>query len=309
MNRNEKDPASATQALIFDIQRFSLHDGPGIRTTVFFKGCSMACCWCQNPESHNPSPELIFYKDSCIGCFRCREVCPEDAILDNPFVRIDYPKCSVCGECVSACNTDSLRMVGRKWNADDLLSEVLKDKDYFEESGGGITLSGGEPLLQSTFLKTFLPLVKEKGIHINLETSGMVAWNRMEETISFLDLVFYDIKHMDSEIHKQHTGCPNELILDNFSRLAKRFSNLQARMPVVPGINDTPENIRATAMFLKKNHHDSIHLLAYHNMGEAKLERINTRQKALNLQSLKADDLLKVTELFNKENIHAVLYD
>ncbi len=305
----KNDPASATLALIFDIQRFSLHDGPGIRTTVFFKGCPLACSWCQNPESHKLSSELIFYKDSCIGCFQCREACPDDAILDHPLVRIDYPKCSVCGKCVSVCNTDSLRLVGREWNADELLDEVLKDRDYFEESGGGITLSGGEPLLQSDFLKTFLPLVKEIGLHINLETCGMAAWNRMEEILPWLDLIFYDIKHMDSEIHKKHTGCGNEMILDNFVRLAKRFGNLQARMPVIPGINDTQGNVRSLAAFLKENNHDSIHLLAYHNMGEAKLERINTRQKPMNLKSMKAEHLLKVKELFEKEKIHVVIYD
>jgi pyruvate formate lyase activating enzyme len=200
-------------------------------------------------------------------------------------------------------------MVGKFWNPDELLEEILKDIDYFEESGGGITLSGGEPLLQSGFLKIFLPLVKEKGIHINLETCGMAMWKKVEETLPWLDLIFYDIKHMDSKIHKKHTGCGNRLILDNFVRLAKRFNNLQARMPVVPGINDTPENIRATAFFLLENLHDSIHLLPYHNMGEAKLERINTRQKTMNLKSMKADDLKKIKDLFEKENVHAVLYD
>jgi pyruvate formate lyase activating enzyme len=131
----------------------------------------------------------------------------------------------------------------------------------------------------------------------------------MEETIHFLDLISYDIKHMDSEIHKKHTGCENDMILDNFTRLAERFSNLQARMPVIPGINDTPGNIRSLAAFLKENNHDSIHLLAYHNMGEAKLERINTRQKPMNLKSMKADDLIYVKELFEKEKIHVVIYD
>jgi len=309
MNKDEKLPVSEKKALIFDIQRFSLHDGPGIRTTIFFKGCPMACAWCQNPESRNPLPELIFYKNSCIGCFHCREVCPDAAILDHPLTRIDYSKCSVCGKCVSVCNTDSLRMVGKQWDAEALLTEVLKDRDYFKESGGGITLSGGEPLLQSTFLKTFLPLLKQQKIHINLETSGMAPWNRMEEILPWLDLIFYDIKHMNQEIHQRHTGCGNQIILDNFSRLAKRFSGLQARMPIIPGHNDTPDNIRATAMFLKENRQSSIHLLPYHNMGEAKLERIYTRQKPLNLESLKAADLLSIKDLFEKENIHAVLYD
>jgi pyruvate formate lyase activating enzyme len=309
MDGKEMAPASASSATIFDIQRFSLHDGPGIRTTIFFKGCALACAWCQNPESLKAAPELIFYKDSCLGCFQCREACPDAAILDHPHNRVDHSKCSVCGKCVSACNTDSLRMVGREWNPDELMAEILKDQDYFEASGGGITLSGGEPLLHAAFLKNFLPMVKANGIHINVETSGMAAWSRMQETIPFLDLIYYDIKHMDSAVHKMQTGCENDMILANFTRLAKRFSNLQARMPVIPGINDTPGNIRSLAGFLKKNNHDSIHLLGYHNMGEAKLERINTRQKPKNLMSMKADDLLNVKELFEKEKIHVVIYD
>jgi pyruvate formate lyase activating enzyme len=309
MNKKDTAPTLTPSATIFDIQRFSLHDGPGIRTTIFFKGCVLACPWCQNPESHKPSPELIYYKESCIGCFQCREACPDDAILDHPLHRIDYASCSVCGKCVLACNTGSLRMVGKEWHADELLAEILKDEDYFEESGGGITLSGGEPLLQSTFLKTFLPLVKEKGIHVNLETSGVAAWNRMAETIPFLDLIYYDIKHMDSKIHKKHTGCENHMALDNFARLADRFSNLQARMPVIPGVNDTPGNISSLAAFLKENHQDSIHLLAYHNMGEAKLERIHTRQKPMHLESMKTDDLIHAKALFEKEKIHVVIYD
>jgi pyruvate formate lyase activating enzyme len=200
-------------------------------------------------------------------------------------------------------------MVGKEWNPDELLAEILKDQDYFEESGGGITLSGGEPLLHAAFLKTFLPMVKAKGIHINVETSGMAAWSRMEATIPFLDLIYYDIKHMDSAVHKKQTGCENDMILANFTRLAKGFSNLQARMPVIPGVNDTPANIRSLADFLKKNNHNSIHLLAYHNMGEAKLERINTRQKPKNIKSMKAEDLMDVKELFEKEKIHVVIYD
>jgi len=200
-------------------------------------------------------------------------------------------------------------MVGKQWRADELLAEIIKDKDYFEESGGGITLSGGEPLVQSAFLKTFLPLLKEKAIHVNLETCGMASWNRIEEAIPFLDLIFYDLKHMDSENHKKHTGCQNDIILDNFSRLAKRFSNLQARMPVIPGINDTPANIRSLAAFLKQNNHNSIHLLAYHNMGEAKLERIDTRQKPMNLNTMNAADLKYAKELFEKEKIHVAIYD
>jgi pyruvate formate lyase activating enzyme len=161
------------QAVIFDIQRFSIHDGPGIRTTVFFKGCPLRCAWCQNPESHQPKPEIAFYKQRCSKCLTCKEACPENAILENPDQRIDYNKCIVCSQCVSACLYEALKTVGAMWDIEQLLEEIKKDTDFFFDSGGGITLSGGEPAVQSRFLKHFLPLLKDQGVHINMETCGV----------------------------------------------------------------------------------------------------------------------------------------
>jgi pyruvate formate lyase activating enzyme len=307
-NDDNIDSPSAT-AIIFDIQRFSLHDGPGIRTTIFFKGCPLSCAWCQNPESQRIRPELIFYEERCIRCFICSEICSENAISENSTLRFNPKQCNVCGNCVSNCTTNSLRIVGKKWNADDLINEIAKDIDFFIDSRGGITLSGGEPFLHTEFLLQWLPKVQKKKIHITIETCGMVKWKQIEKLLPLLDLVFYDLKHMNDTVHKQYTGQGNTRILKNFSKLSKNGKGLQARMPVIPGVNDTPENIKATADFLKTNDQNNIHLLPYHNLGEAKLNKIDTQLRPLNIAPLNSEQLQEIQKLFKKEEIHAVLYD
>ncbi len=228
------------QAIIFDIQRFSIHDGPGIRTTIFFKGCPLRCKWCQNPESHKPEKEIAFYKERCTGCFACKEVCPNDAINESENNRIDYPRCNDCGICVPECPNNALRMVGMEWDAASLVDEIVKDKDFFVDSGGGITLSGGEPFMQIGFLKEFFPLVKNEQIHVNMETCGMFRWPEMEAILPYLDLIYFDLKMIDSEKHKKYTGRENRIIIENFVQMAKISPNLQPRMPVIPTINDDP---------------------------------------------------------------------
>jgi pyruvate formate lyase activating enzyme len=294
-------------AILFDIQRFSIHDGPGIRTTLFFKGCHLRCLWCQNPESHKPEKEVAFYAEQCVECFACREACPKDAILDGKRRRIDYTKCNTCGRCVSVCAFDALRMVGTYWEAMPLVTEVTKDRDFFLESGGGITLSGGEPALQSGFLKVFLPLVKAEGMHVNMETSGMVRWEHLETLLPYLDLIYYDLKFMGSTLHEMYTGRNNRLILDNFEKLSGAFPNLIPRMPVVPTLNDTPGNVHLTARFLKKNHHKTLHLLRYHRLGEAKLSRIDSPLTPLNLPGEPNEALLCTRRRFEVEGICTVL--
>jgi pyruvate formate lyase activating enzyme len=300
---------SSTKALLFDIQRFSIHDGPGIRTTLFFKGCPLRCLWCQNPESHKAGPEIAFYWERCLGCFACREVCPEKAVLDEETQRIKHAACTACGRCVSACPNEALRMMGVEWEAPALLAEVLKDQDYFEDSGGGITLSGGEPLLQAAFLDLFLPLVRREGIHVTMETSGLCSWETVESLLPFLDLVYFDLKCLDTKKHRTFTGSFNELILDNFSRLAAVFPHLEARMPLVPSINDEDENIQATARFLRNNRKERIHLLRYHTMGEAKLERIETELRPLNLRMDAGEALLRAKKVFESEGIIGTIYE
>ncbi|MCP4284824.1 MAG: glycyl-radical enzyme activating protein, partial [Gammaproteobacteria bacterium] len=253
-------------AIIFDIQRFSLHDGPGIRTTIFFKGCPLRCLWCQNPESHTTKPEIAFYAEHCRERFECEEVCVEGAILRGKGQRVNRARCNTCGKC-AACVHRALRIIGQPWDGQSLLAEILKDNDYFIESGGGITLSGGEPMMQARFLAGWLPLVKEHGVHVNMETCGLFKWGQIESLLPYLDLIYFDLKHMNAQRHQKHTDQGNQIILENFARLAQEPVGLQARMPLIPKMNDEPENIRATAQFLKRQGQETIHCLPYHNLG------------------------------------------
>lgn len=291
--------------VIFDIQRFSIHDGPGIRTTIFFKGCPLRCAWCQNPESHKTKPEIAFYARHCGGGLSCKNVCPENAILDSMEQRVDFNRCTTCGQCVSQCENGALKIIGSYWDADALLAEIQKDLDFFIDSGGGITLSGGEPAMHLPFLKEFLPKVKEQGIHVNMETCGMFQWWEMESLLPFLDLIYYDLKIMDPPLHKQYTGQENLPVLENFIKLSAAFPALQARMPVIPGINDDSGNILAMARFLKTCGKRRIHLLRYHNLGEAKLPTIHTRQQPLELENPPQDYLDQVAAWFEENGIDA----
>jgi pyruvate formate lyase activating enzyme len=300
---------TADTGVIFDVQRFSLHDGPGIRSTVFFKGCPLRCLWCQNPESHQLKPELAFYVERCQRCFRCATACPRDAITREPRQRILFSRCDGCGRCASACLHQGLRQIGRTWRIETLLRELLKDKDYFEDSGGGVTLSGGEPMMQSACLAELLPRLKEAGLHVNLETCGAFKWEQMEPLLPYLDLIYFDLKHLDATSHKRLAGRDNQIILDNFARLSKCFPSLQARMPIVPGMNDDADNLAATARFLTRHGQQTIHCLPYHNLGEAKIPRLHTRSRPLGLKSPTAGELELVRDAFEERGIHAIVYD
>jgi pyruvate formate lyase activating enzyme len=236
----------------------------------------------------------------------CKDACQENAILETPDQRVDYNSCNVCSQCVSVCLYEALKTVGALWDIEQLLAEIKKDIDFFFDSGGGITLSGGEPAVQSRFLESFLPLLKDQDIHVNIETCGVFQWSEMKELLPFLDLLYYDLKLMDPHQHKKYTGQDNKIILENFSRLASAFPNLQARMLVVPGINDSHENILSMARFLKQCSKNSIHLLKYHHFGEAKLPTIQTQLKPLGLQTDAAAHMATTRDLFAKEGIEAV---
>ena len=303
----EAENSGEREALIFDIQRFCLHDGPGIRTILFFKGCALRCAWCHNPESHRPGPEVAFFARCCVGCFACREVCPKKAILAGPGPRVDHTLCDGCGNCAAACLTGALRRVGEKWGTTDLLAEIVRDRDFFVSSGGGVTLSGGEPMVQAGFLERFLPLLAADDIHVTLETCGHFPWPAMERIAPFVDLVYFDLKLMDPVRHQAFTTRDNGPILSNFRRLASASLHLQARMPVIPGINDDEENIRATAALLHECGLDTIHCLPYHRMGEEKLGRIGMDRPDLAIPD--RPDLKPIIEGFAREEIHVVAYD
>ncbi len=298
-----------TLATLFDIQRFSIHDGPGIRTTLFFKGCPLRCKWCQNPESHRSHKEMAFFKEKCVACFACKDVCPKDAILKMEEIRIDFDRCDACGKCVSACPNRAVRCLGREWAAAPLLKEVMKDNDFFDDSHGGITLSGGEPTARTDFLKEFLPLVKGEGIHVNMETSGMFNWEKTAPLLSFMDMIFYDLKLMDKETHRRYTGVDNGIILENFRRLSPFFKGLTPRMPLIPTINDNARNIIQTAGFLRENNLPVIHLLPYNRLGIAKLSRLRSDFKPLDLPAGRKGYLLSAKSVFEDHGIDVILDD
>lgn len=200
-------------------------------------------------------------------------------------------------------------MIGQRWDGDALLEEIVKDKPYFDDSSGGITLSGGEPMLHSSFLATWLPQLKRHNLHVNMETSGLFTWDRLVTILPYLDHIYFDLKQMDDQRHRQFTGHSNRLILENFGRLAQENVALQARIPLIPGLNDGVDNISATAQFIKEQGHTTIHCLPYHNLGEAKIPRIDTQLEPLHLARHTAVDLEQIKNAFKEEGIDAVIYD
>ena len=250
-------------ATIFDIERNSFVDGPGIRTTVFFKGCNLRCEWCHNPESQSMAPQMMFYSDQCKGCGKCKEICksPEN--------------CTLCGRCVLFCPADARKVCGKTYTSDEVLAEVIKDKPYYENSGGGVTFSGGECMLQIDFLAEILKKCKENGIHTAVDTAGCVPYESFEKILPFTDLFLYDIKLFDSEKHKKFVGTDNRLILENLEKLQKEGKEVIIRIPVIGGVNDTAEEMQSIKDYL-----DSIgvekapELLPYHAMGEHKYAAI-----------------------------------
>lgn len=264
------------KGVIFNIQRYSIHDGPGIRTTIFLKGCQLHCFWCQNPESQKRRPEILFSKELCTLCGRCVSACPTGAsFLSEDHSAIDREKCDGCGECVKICPSNARALRGEIWTVGDILKTVMRDKKFYENSGGGITLSGGDPLYQPEFALAILQSCKEAGLHTVIETCGCTSWPTMEKLLHYIDLVFYDIKCIEPAKHKKATGKSNEQILENIKKVAK-LKPLRVRVPMIPGFNDTPEDVRAIVKFVKKEIGPlEIDLLPYNNLGESKYERLD----------------------------------
>lgn len=252
---------------------------------------------------------MAFYANSCIGCFHCIDVCPLNAAVKNRDRRIDHARCDNCGICTKECPAGSLVLIGKEWRSGELTDEIIKDFDFFKNSNGGITLSGGEPLLQADFLKEFLPGIKTRGIHVTLETCGFAKWEKLQDLISLVDLIYFDLKHMDNKQHKLFTGHDNSLILENFIRLSGKFPLVRARMPLIPGVNHDEKNLADTCGFLLRNGHDTIHCLPFHAMGESKLNAIDTFMKPMGKTPLSQEHLTGIKEFFIKEGVNAVIYE
>ena len=291
------------EALTFDIQRFSLHDGPGIRTLVFFKGCPLRCRWCQNPEGILPYVEMAFYGHLCIGCEQCRTVCPVEAITYDGSKRIIRERCTRCGACAGVCYAEALRVVGRFYTPEALLREVLRDEPFYETSGGGVTVSGGEPMMQPEALRDFLRLCKESHLHTAMETCGFASWKTLEAILPYLDLILYDVKAVDARLHRELTHQDNARILDNLRRLVATAVSLVPRLPLIPKMTATEDNLTAIANLLQELGLEQIHLLPYHRLGESKLPRLDSPLQPLNLPNLSEAEKEWAASFFKERNI------
>ena len=262
---------------IFNIQKFSVHDGPGIRTTVFMKGCPLQCRWCSNAESINPKPELGLIRSSCNNCGKCITACPEAAIgFDNEgVVQFNRDLCTACGECVALCSPGALTIYGKRVTVDDVFKDISRDKSFYEGSGGGITVSGGEPLQQADFVAALFQMCHDAGIDTCLDTCGYAATDKLKKVLAFTDYVLYDIKHMDTDRHHQFTGAPNDLILSNAQVVAASEIPMLCRIPLIKDVNDTAHNMGETAQFVKMlGNGIAVELLPYHRLGIGKYQTL-----------------------------------
>lgn len=263
------------KGMIFNVQRFSLHDGAGIRTMVFMKGCPMSCAWCANPESQKPGEEIFLHKSNCIGCGTCIRFCPNHALsLDQEGLKIERNLCALCKTCIGVCNTGAITLVGREVTVKELFSEVAEDRLFFETSGGGVTFSGGEPFYQPEFLGAILQKCKNRDLHTVVETCGLADQRTIKDLMPLIDCVYYDLKIMNPEKHKAYTGADNEIILTNLRILAESGKQLLVRTPIVPGITSGKKNISSIGAFLQSIGIKTMQILPYHAYGTGKYTSI-----------------------------------
>ncbi|HJV49670.1 MAG TPA: glycyl-radical enzyme activating protein [Geothrix sp.] len=290
-------PAPAGKGRIFNIQRYSLQDGPGLRTTVFLKGCPLDCAWCHNPESQSPARELITQENRCIACGSCLQVCGPG---EDPSSRPEA--------CVEICPTGARQLLGHDVAVDELMDEVLRDQPFFDESGGGVTLSGGEPLLQPGFVKDMLAALRRRGVHTALDTCGLGRREDLLEAAARADLVLFDLKHMDEARHRAWTGAGNEAILANLEALGRAHGQIWIRVPVIPGVNDDLQNLEATARFVAGIPGvRRLDLLPYHSTGAAKFRRLGRRYLLDHVQPPTSERMAGLALLFRAHGIPATI--
>lgn len=283
---------------IINIKRFAIHDGPGIRTTVFLKGCPLRCIWCHNPEAISSRPEIGYIQEKCMVCGNCVPTCPIGLHkIVNGSHLVNHEGCIGCGKCVQVCPSGALMFYGSEKTPDELISVIMEDVNFYRESGGGVTVSGGEPLLQADFCAELLGLAKENGIHTAVDTCGEVAWEAFEKVLGVTDLFLYDIKQMDTVLHRQYTGVGNGRILQNLRRLSERGAAIEIRIPLVPGYNDDDRNVHFTGEFLSGLAGvRGVRVLPYHSLARSKYLSLGMVDTMPDVPSPSAGELRAVTE-------------
>jgi pyruvate formate lyase activating enzyme len=283
------------KGIVFDIKKFAVDDGPGIRTTVFLKGCPMRCWWCHNPEGQTLAPELMYRQTRCARCGECVKNCSHRALsLSARKLSINRKICNLCGECAKKCPSEALTIVGKETNMEEVMKEINKDSAFYEESGGGITISGGEPLLQIDFVDAILSECKMRNIHTAVDTCGYAPHKAVENVMNKVDLFLYDLKMMNDAKHRRCTGKSNKQILENFKTLAENGNHILVRFPVIPGLNDDEDNVQKTADFILSHGVKRICLLPYHRSG---IEKYRSLGRSYKLNSMKTPPQQKLNSI------------
>lgn len=295
-------------AMISDIQKFSLQDGPGIRTTVFFKGCNMHCVWCHNPETFSMKQDLMFYSSKCIGCGACYQACKTGALTKEGNRVYNKALCIQCGKCVEVCAPGALKLVGQKMTVEEVMAVIREDKDYYEASGGGVTLSGGEVLLQAEFAAYLLKMCKAEGISTAIESNLSGSFENVKKLLPYLDRIYCDVKLIDPQAHKTYTGLSNQTTLDNIHALSETDIPLVIRTPLIPGITDSQENIRGIARWIRENARiEAYELLNYNPLAEAKFQELGIAYTPGTLKRKTKAEVALLADVARNEGIPVIL--